>query len=68
MIHIRLDRGYYHLHNAIGDWCRDQFGNVDPFAEDRVNRWHRDMMFGYQDYYFKHKKDATFFTLKWISK
>jgi hypothetical protein len=66
MTEIRLDRNYYHLHQKIGAWCEEQFGPVDFFDRSKNLRWHRDMMFGYQDYTFHNDKDATFFSLVWI--
>jgi hypothetical protein len=64
---IRLNRDYYHLHPKIGAWCEEHFGPVD-FYNLSNGRWHRDMMFGYQDYTFQHDEDATFFALYWIKK
>jgi hypothetical protein len=68
MTEIRLDRDYYHLHNKIGAWCDQQFGQQDFYAPEGSKRWWRDMMFGYQDFHFKNDEDATFFTLYWIKK
>lgn len=63
---IRLDRGYYHLHHEIGDWCVEHFGPVDMFKPADQVRWRRDMMFGYQDYTFARSEDATLFSLRWL--
>ena len=65
MTNIRLDRNYYHLHDQIGRWCQENFGPVELYNHGNC-RWSRDMMFGYQDYYFTEEADATFFTLKWV--
>ena len=65
---IRLDRQYYHLHEKIGAWCNEHFGQQDFYAPEESKRWYRNIMFGYQDYHFAEEADATFFTLYWIKR
>lgn len=66
MTEVTLDRDYYHLHRQIGTWCEEHFGPVDVFDKEKNIRWHREMMFGHQNFYFKKGEDATFFCLHWV--
>ena len=66
MIEIRLDRNYYHRYEEIAQWCEEHFGPVDVFDRAKNIRWYREMMFGYQSFYFKKGADATFFCLHWV--
>jgi hypothetical protein len=38
--------------HLVRDWCEEQFGN----------NWFYD----WNDFYFKHEKDAVFFALRWL--
>lgn len=60
---VILDRDYYHIHNEIIEWCKEQYGYGSGYS----NRWHWSELFGHTFITFYTEKDRNWFLLKWAN-
>ena len=71
-ITVEFGKNRYHEQSAMIEWCRENFGAhrndwmySQPEDWEGLGDWGVSSVFGITFFYFRHKKDAEWFILRW---